>query len=88
MSTVQLLGAILVHGARHDHVFLDSQMMGVDPTRRLIYGIDWIYHDGKEFKDSVIVITWNNERSHTTFLGRYGLPDALKFAAELKRKGF
>lgn len=88
MSTIQIFGGVLIKDSKFEHPFYDNDILNINSKHRLIYGIDWIYNDGKEFKDSVFVITWNNDKNHNTISGRHGLPDALKFVEELKRKGF
>lgn len=69
---MEIYGAVIVRGV----VYEDDEIATIDPTQRLLYGIDWVYDGDQFFEESNICWVLDNGASQS-FGGRSGLKDFL-----------
>lgn len=69
---MQIYGAVLLRGVS----YCDDEIATIDPSQRLLYGIDWVYDGDQLFEESNICWVLDNG-TDTSFGGRRGLNDFL-----------
>jgi hypothetical protein len=74
-ADIQIWGAVSID----NEDFYEEEMLTIDPKRRLLYGIDWVYAGDAFFNECGIEVLKRKDGKHAkgSFYGRKALPEML-----------
>ena len=68
----EVYGGVIVKGVQ----YLDNDICKINPTQRLLYGVDWVYAGDQFFEESNIAV------GEVSFGGRKGLTEFLSYIGQ------